>query len=81
MDIPRQTLAGLILGGVGLLFVFLGGAPVSVALSIAGIILTVQGWQSGGGKLWCMLSFGLNGLCLVLGLLFSLIGGLFHWIF
>ena len=81
MDIPRQTLAGLILGGVGLLFVFLGGAPVSIALSIVGAILTFQGWQAGGGKLWCLVSFGLNGLCLVLGFVFSLLGGLLHLIF
>lgn len=81
MDIPRQTCAGLILGGVGLLFVFWGGAPIGIVLSIAGILLTFQGWQSGGGKLWCLLSFGLNGICFGLGFVFSLIGGLFHLLF
>lgn len=81
MESSRRILVGLILGGVGLLFFFLGGGPVGLALNIVGLILTVQGLHSGESKLLAIASIGLNGLALVLNLIGSLLGGLWHLIF
>ncbi len=81
MESSRRILVGLILGGVGLLFFFLGGGPVGLALNIVGLILTVQGLRSGESKLLAIASIGLNGLALVLNLIGSLLGGLWHLIF
>lgn len=81
MDTSRHALVGLILGGLGLLFIFLGGAPVSLVLSIVAAVLTFQGLRNGDGKVWCFASFALNALVFVISLIASLLGGLFHMIF
>lgn len=81
MDTSRHALVGLILGGISLLFIFLGGAPVSLALSVAAVILTFQGLRCGDAKIWCIVSFALNALVFVIALISSLLGGLLHLIF
>lgn len=81
MESSRRILVGLILGGVGLLFFFLGGGPVGLALNIVGLIITVQGLRCGESKPLALISIGLNSLALVLNLVGSLFSGLWHLIF
>ena len=81
MDTSRRVLAALILGGVGLLLLFLGGAPVSLVLHITALFLTVQAFQCQENKPLCLVSFAVNGIAALLALVFSVLSGLFHTIF
>ena len=81
MENSRQTLAALILGGVGILLCFLKLAPIGLLLSVVGLMLTAQALRGGERKLPALCSMALNGAALVLNLLASLMIMLVHLIF
>lgn len=81
MNGGNRALAGLVLGGVALLFVFLGGAPLSALLGAVGAVLGWQALRGGEGKALSLAALGLNGLAAALGLLASVLGGLIGWLF